>query len=262
MQWLQDKKNLPFVIGGVVLVVVAAGVFLFMQISGGNNEPIADQSTGGAPPAATDPALPVDPSGAAPPPVPGTPDMTAPGQMGGAAPSTPAVPGTQMAGVPGGDEAVPTSSPAERWRMDPFAPQKSGRGPAPKPKLYVPMPSVIFPPQAEKPDPVKYYKPQPPRRVAGILYGDKVNALIQTPDGWEIKRAGEKLSDGTVVERIERDRVILRTAGEEPSFVEVRLAASLSQLEPSAPSGSSQGGNRRSPSGASRVNMPPALPGM
>ncbi|MEN6520160.1 MAG: hypothetical protein ABFD46_03285 [Armatimonadota bacterium] len=252
MQWLQDKKNLPFVIGGVVLIVVAVGVFLFTQLSGNNNAPVDNQADAGTPPAATsapaasaqspNEALPGNPSGAAP--------------AGGTVPGTPGATGTQMASAADGNASASTSRPAERWRVDPFAPQKTGsRVKAPKPRLAIPTIPRIFPPERVEIKELQRYKPQPPRRVAGILYGDKVNALIQTPDGWEVKRPGEKLSDGTIVEKIERDRVILRTVGSdgEPSFVEVRLAASLSQIDQSAAGNSSassqRSSTRRTPSG-------------
>ncbi|MEN6372044.1 MAG: hypothetical protein ABFD64_08530 [Armatimonadota bacterium] len=270
MQWLQDKKNLPFVIGGVVLVVVAVVVFLFMQMSGSNNAPTDNQSTaGGAAAPATAPAAGAQSPNAALPGGPAGATAAAPSsQVGGTAPSTPGVPGTQMASAAGENAKTPACSAAERWRVDPFAPQKSGsRIKEPKPRLAIPLVSRLFPPAPVPPARIKRYKPQPPRRVAGILYGDKVNALIQTPDGWEIKRPGERLSDGTIVEKIERDRVILRTVNSdgETSFVEVKLAASLSQLN--SPASRSNSGSLSQGSGVGRVpsggrSRPAEIPGL
>ena len=129
--------------------------------------------------------------------------------------------------------ASATNTPMERWREDPFAPLSSGKK-APvrdKPRLVVPPPGRLFPPT---PKPIEQVSekliPQPPRRVAGILFSDRVNALMQTPDGWETVQPGQKLRDGTVVERIERDRVVLRTADERPRQVVVKLAASPTPL--------------------------------
>lgn len=236
MQWLQDKKNLPFVIGGVVVIILAAGAFLFMQMKGPSPAPTPDQNAsmpGGMPPGAggspgmPTPGAPAMP-GAAPAPMPGAP----------AAPATPGAPGAPTASAvpasaPGDATAAAGPLPVERWRDDPFAPFTSGKKKRMqlRPKLDVPMLARIFPPPPPTVEDIPALRPQPPRRVAGILFSDRINALIQTPDGWETVKPGDKLRDGTLVERIERDRVVLRTNDDRPRLIEVRLAATVSPIQ-------------------------------
>lgn len=236
MQWLQDKKNLPIVIALVAVIVVAAGVFLYMQLSGGGKEDEMAAAPMGSPT-----QTPASPDGTADPTAsPG--GETAPPQAPSAPSAVEGTTGAPMASSPGAggldEEAGPPGKPGERWRVDPFADSATERKDKPVTPLRFPIPGRLFPPERKAPAAIEQITPQPPRRVAGILHGDKVNALIQTPDGWEVKRPGEKLSDGTIVERIERDRVILRTVSGKPEYVEVRLAASLSQIESSAMPGS------------------------
>lgn len=234
MQWLQDKKNLPIVIGLVVVVIAAAVFFLIKQISGGGGG-----DNFGTPPAESSAQMQTTPSDGSLAPVSGQGDSAtvaqapaAPPVVGGTTPSLSSTPGKGAGDT--GEEAGTPGTPGERWRLDPFADSATERKDKPVVRLRVPMPSRLFPPTIKPPAAVEQLTPQPPRRVAGILHGDRVNALIQTPDGWEVIRPGERLKDGSIVERIERDRVILKTVSGKPEYVEVRLAASLSQIESSA----------------------------
>lgn len=230
MEWLQDRKNLPYVIGGVGVVIVAAGVFLLLQIRGRSDnlgppttqQATTDYSGGMATPSGT--AAVPSPSA-----VPGPAGTIAPTTSTGlATPGAPAAPAVAPASKP---EAVVAANPVpiETWRADPFVPTSEGRPPRqpPRPRLEIPMLDRLF---APKPKPVESISdrliPLPPRRVAGILFSDRVSALIQTPDGWETVKPGGTLRDGTIVERIERDRVVLRTVDKKPRLIEVRLAAS------------------------------------
>jgi hypothetical protein len=241
MQWLNDKKNLPFVIGGVVVLVIAAVVFIFMM--NGNSGTGDSASTSGeiSPSPAASPAntgTPSAPGGA----VPGSASPT-PGMMPSPTSATPGTPGAtatlgQSGSVQTASAAVPT--PLEAWRADPFAPDvvKGKKTVVRQPLVGFPMPGRLFLPKPAVPNKlVAAAFPQPPRRVAGILYGERVNALIQTPDGFETVRPGQTLSDGTLVDRIERDRVILRTAsmpGRPSKLIEIKLAASVAPLESAA----------------------------
>jgi hypothetical protein len=221
---LKDKKNLPIVIGVPVVLIIVVGVVFFLKSRGPEIQPIpATTSSNAAPTAVPSPA-------GGPPPSPGG-DMSAPVPGGAPAPGGPGVPGatTQASAGTGGQQAIATIPPREKSRPDPFSlPGVTGRrqAPPPVPRLDLPPLGRLFPPA--KIDPVKHYvdlTPQPVRRVAGILLGDRISALLQTPDGWETVRPGDPLRDGSVVQRIERDRVILRTVGANPRLIEVRLAA-------------------------------------
>lgn len=234
------------------MVLIAAVVILFVipamkGESEGSTAPVQDQSAAGsgAPLPGGAPGSMPAPSGPGP--------AMAPTQTPAAAPAVnvPGAPGQQVAQA---NTTTGTASinpqPGELWRADPFAPDtfKKREG-TPKQRLLIPIPGRIFydipqPTSTDKP-----WAPQPPRRVAGILFGDRVNALIQTQNGWETVRPGDKLADGTYVQQIERDRVILRTTDDPPRLVEVRLAASIVPVGAPVTPGSGSG------SGA-----PPGLP--
>lgn len=235
MQWLQDKKNLPIVIGVMAVIIIAAAVFLFMQMKGGSSP---DNAAAPADGMGTPGAM---PPGADGPPGAGGPPGALPGPPGAGGPpgATPGPPGASEPGTTASAETQPTAEvaanplPLERWRDDPFAPfarLKTAKVEL-RPKLDIPMPARLFlPPPPKAVDISPKLIPQPPRRVAGILYSDRVNALLQTPDGWETVKPGDTLRDGTLVERIERDRVVLRTTDDRPRLIEVKLAASAVPL--------------------------------
>lgn len=267
MQWLQDKKNLPIVIGIVAIVLFGAGFMIFKQMKA--NSPDMTASDQGTPsvtgrradeaPVGTTPAGPSRRRGPSPStPTAESPSATTAGNTATASsPTSSSRPGgkTQMAAV---------AKPKEDWREDPFLPlgwtppQVRKNGPV---KLIVPMPGPIFHPkpkpvEVERPD----LKPQPPRRVAGIIYSQRITALLQTKDGWEPVTPGMTLRDGTLVERIERDRVVLRTTDYHPRLVEVKLAAaslglsadagSPSTPTPAAPSRTRSGRRPYNPGGS------------
>lgn len=72
--------------------------------------------------------------------------------------------------------------------------------------------------------------PQPARRMAGILVSDKIYAIIETNGQSEIVQPGDTLKDRlAVVQKIERDKVLLKTKDEKPRYILVRMAASPKQ---------------------------------
>lgn len=94
-----------------------------------------------------------------------------------------------------------------------------------------------------KPDEIFTLEPQPPRRLAGILLGNGVLAVIEMEDGktYEI-RPGTKIpnSEWTVVS-IDEDKAILRRPGKKrPNRIEVKLSG---KLNPGGGSGDQGGGD-------------------
>jgi hypothetical protein len=248
MSWLEDKKNLPFVIAGAAVLILAAGFMLYRQISGPYIPPAPPQAAAPAP--APEPS-PATPPAAAPPaatpaaaPAPTGPPMATGMKPPSAPTGAPAASGTSS-GAKAGQPGTGKPQPMLVWRPDPFALDiKPGRhNAAPVHRLLVPMPTRVFEPT---PVPIEVHfpqvQPEPVRRVAGIMIGDRVRALIQTPDGWEMVKAGDPLKDGSIVERIERDRVFIRQVPATPTgkyrTLVVRLAAEI----PQTPSGASSVG--------------------
>ncbi|HMS54462.1 MAG TPA: hypothetical protein PKA27_03600 [Fimbriimonadaceae bacterium] len=83
-------------------------------------------------------------------------------------------------------------------------------------------------------------EPQPFRRLAGIIIGDAISALIDMGDGqgFQIVRPGSKLGEWTVVSIDEEKAVLTRAGNKLPKAVEVFLA------EPQAGAGGGGGGNQ------------------
>lgn len=111
------------------------------------------------------------------------------------------------------------------------------------------------PPVDNKPAPV--FQEQPYRRLAGVVVGDSVLAIIDMGNGQtEIIRPGEKVpnSDWTVVS-IDQEKAVLRRSGNVlPHEVIVRL-----ESPPPGFNGSSVGGG--SPYGPGNGGMMPGAPG-
>jgi len=100
---------------------------------------------------------------------------------------------------------------------------------------------------------------QPSRRMAGILLGDRVYAIIETNGIAQVVQPGDYTTDRlAVVERIEPGKVVLKTVDEKPRYVAVRMAASpVSQtVTPSQPTGPGQP-NFPGPPGIRPPNAPP-----
>lgn len=265
MEWLNDKKNQPIVAAIAIAVIVVVGFCIYWF---GFRKPPADTSaempsqtaaTDSAP-AGTQPTAPVGPGG--PPSTPGaTPPPT--GQPGVA--STPGAAGGQVATAtrtPGA--RVASITPMETWRPDPFQPI----GYKPPSVVHVAPPIRDFPFEQlfrhrrkkvggdEKPE-----IQQPSRRMAGILLGDRVYAIIETNGATQVVQPGDYTTDRlAIVQRIEPDRVVLKTVDEKPRFVSVRMAASPTVQSPSGSSmQGTPGPNSYVPPGG---RTPPPPPGM
>jgi len=207
MDILQNKKALAGIIAGVVLVMVA--YFVISGMMGGDSSdefesPSDTASAPGAGPMAPGPTTAEVPPGGAP--VPGPASMASAGAAAKALP------------------------PAEAHRVDPFAPlvprpkpnpealaaQAAEREIASLPPLTIyrtpettlagePGSTVIGAPGAgqEQPDTSQ-------RRVAGIVAGKNVSAILEVDGQTAVVKPGDVLPDLSRVERIERDRVLLR----------------------------------------------------
>ncbi len=225
MEWLKDKKNQPIVAAILAVVIVGAGVAVYFTMFRGAGEQAAQV----APTTTTEtaPTTTAEPGMAGPPatPPPGVETMQ-PGMTG--TPGT-AVPGAAQAATmqspPGG------STPMEPWRDDPFLPigyKPKKVGPKPKP----PIRDFPFQKFARWVSPEKKPPPpdldQPARRVAGIIVSDRVYAIIETigKPNMEIVQPGDVLEDRLAkVERIERDRVVLKSLDKVPKYITVPLTS-------------------------------------
>jgi len=217
MDWLKDKKNQPIVAAGLAVIIIgAAAAIYFTMFAGGG----AATTTESLPPSdTTATGTPTDMSAGYPPgttPMPGTPGASTPPGAAVAAPAP--IP-------PGG--AVPM----EVWRTDPFLPAgykppPPGRQPKPKPPIRD-LPFGNFSRWIEekrKPPPPDL--PQPVRRMAGIIVSDRIYAIIETNGLSQIVQPGDMLDDRLAkVERIERDKVILKTMDKVPKLITVRMTS-------------------------------------
>lgn len=224
--WLNDKKNMPIIVGIFIGVLLLVGGLWYFTMSGGGG--------GGGEEVQTPP----------PPGMPGAPGVapgTAPGQAPVATPSAGAgiTPGaeTGAAGAQTASAAKPGKAqpPLEVYRANPFRPVF---GPKPsKPKVV--FTSRFQPPDIRQLKPVIVAKeeqtetlpPQPQRRMAGLLKNDRVFAIIETEGGRsEVVAPGQQLDQNLVVDRILPDRVILRsTTTKTPQYVEVPKSAGQPQ---------------------------------
>ncbi len=247
MDWLKDPKNQPkaaAILAGVIVVVGVLMYFLYFRQPSADTAaapPPAEQTAGAPPPGGTpgtdlgggvDSGL--QPAGApAGGPQPGGPPMGGP-QPGAPAPG--GAPGTAPAAQPQQVAQAGSAKPMEAWRPDPFLPldyKPPKSGPKPKPRI-ADFPFINLGGMAPPPPPPPADTPQPPRRMAGVLVGSKIYAIIETNGESEIVQPGDTLKDRlAVVERIERDRVVLKTKDPRPKYIVVRMAAA-----PNQPSGS------------------------
>lgn len=221
MDWLKDKKNQPII--AVVLAVIIFGVLFFVLrpiIFGNKSEDTASQT------ASDTMAQPnADPNMANPSATPATPGApAAPAAPGAATTPATASQSTQTA------QASAGATPMEPWRSDPFQPV--GYKP-PKKRVVRKLPIVDFPfppillPKEEHETVVYQETPQPVRRMAGLLLNKRVYAIIETNGTSEVVQPGQVLKDHLArVEKIEQDKVILKTTDKKPRYIVVRMASS------------------------------------
>lgn len=238
MDWLKDKKNQPYVALILAVVIVGAGFFVWKMMSPGPSIDVA----------ATQEAAP--PDGAEPPP--DMPADTAP-STGAPAPGSAAAQGDQVA-----------AQPMETWRADPFLPvgykppPKVERKPTPR---IADFPFIRLPVQLPKDD-VEELGPepvQPTRRMAGVLLNDRVFAIIESNGQSQIVQPGDVLSDRLArVEKIEPDKVTLKTLTARPRYLVVRMASAPRSA--ASPAGDTTRTTPRGPIGMPGRSGPPVMP--
>jgi hypothetical protein len=232
MDFLNDKKNQPIIIGVVVAILLAVGVFMYLQSR--PPAPAADMTGQVAPAggATTPPGVSPGAPGAATPAAPIQPGQVAPPQTAAATPA-----GTP-AGAPAGSKAV-AAKPVEKFRLDPFAmlnPPKKSRIAKVQVREAIPYPTwLIIPKQAPrvKQDNTGGEKVDTtPRRMAGVMFGNSVSAILETgdPATTVVVRPGDLIENSTMrVEKIEPTRIVLKSMDnpKKPRFVDVMMAAGL-----------------------------------
>ncbi|MDO8588145.1 MAG: hypothetical protein Q7T82_14050 [Armatimonadota bacterium] len=230
MNFLKDKKNQPIVIGVLVAVILAIGVYFYLVTR--QQEP---DYTATSDPSASQPTGAVDPSaqGMQPPPTAGAraaPASGVPSPVPGVAGGTPPASGAAQAAAP----SAP-ARPAERHRADPFAMLNQWK-PPPRRQVVVrepiPYPTWLIVPlkrtdatgnlPGEAPDTT-------PRRMAGVLFGQTVSAILETGTETVVVRPGDLVENSTMrVEKIEPNRIVLKsTGGGKARYVVVKMAAGL-----------------------------------
>lgn len=231
-QWLNDPKNRPIVIGGAVAVALIAVVAIFLFMGGGQpSTPTSPTPVGGLPPGEIE----EDERGM--PPTMGAPPMA--GGMGGMMGGPP-----RMGGMPGAGmgtqtaQAPPEGKPPSRYRVDPFRPLPWEADVSKPPILSVVTPVRLQPlptfrQREEEQEDV--LPPQPYRRVAGIMWGQSVAAIIETQgDLPRVVKPGDTL-DGLRVARIEPNQVVLSTLGKKPQEITVKLGAPITPVQRAVP---------------------------
>ncbi len=237
--WLNDKKNLPIIIGITAVVVVAAFaiVYLTMFRDSGGGEPAPPTAGTGYPTAP-------DMGGAPSPGVPAPSDGTVPPQPGQPEQPTAASPTQEPESGAAADKKVALLP----SRPDPFLPldYKPPKR-AQKPPLVLPPIGILVPPKsvdqrARKSVTEEVLPPQPPRRMAGILYNSKIHAILETSGEAIVVKPGDIVENGNVrVDSIEPNRIILswlRT--KKPIPIEVRMSDSFTGESPISTFGSGE----------------------
>ncbi|MGC8784034.1 MAG: hypothetical protein ACP5RN_06585 [Armatimonadota bacterium] len=235
-QWLNDPKNKPIVIGGAVaaILIVAVAFFMFMG-GGGQQQPSSPGATATAPTGGTPTGgLPEDqPTPAGPGP------MGAAGPMGGPMMGGPMMGGYGGAGAPQQVAQAPKEGkPPSKYRVDPFKPLPWEADISKPPILSVVTPVRLQPIPTYKPkeeEQEDVLPPQPYRRVAGIMWGQSVAAIIETQgDLPRVVKPGDTL-DGMRVARIEPNQVVLSTLGKKPREITVKLGAPIAPVQRAFP---------------------------
>jgi hypothetical protein len=247
--WIQDRKNLPIVLAGTV-IIIAIAVLVVLKMSGaigGGSANVPSQTyptsmpgQPGAPAGGT-----VDLGGVPipqPTALPGAPQMMP-------TPGMPAAPST----APGQVSAQAKLAPMLPYREDPFMPI-SGR-PRVREGLMMVLADVMKNPPRLAPMPVvketgaaaqaEVLPPQPFRRMAGVMWNGKVSAILETNGEADVVRPGMELTRGNSrvrVESIQPNCIILTTMDtRSPMTIKVNMAGSVNgggtQSTPNYPSG-------------------------
>lgn len=231
-QWLNDPKNRPIAIGGAVAVILIALFAVFMFV--GQRAPSPTGSGTGTstslPPGFSPEGLPED-----------QPMPTGPPGVGPMGPTAGVPMGTRAPGATAGGrvaQAPPEGKPPSQYRVDPFRPLPWEADISRPPVLSVVPPVRLQPlptPGRQEEDQQDILPPQPYRRVAGIMWGRSVAAIIETQgDLPRVVKPGDTL-DGLRVARIEPNQVVLSTLGVKPQEITVKLGAPIMPVQRTMP---------------------------
>ena len=184
------KKETQIALAVAVVVLVVVAIALLFVFSGGSSSGTASQAT--LPPDIRDDGF----------------SMAPPAPMSGGMTSPPTAP-TAMAAQP--QATRPSFTP----RRDPFAPLpeevEAMQADAFDPARYFVLASPPKPPKVELPEP---YEPQPRRRVAGIIIGSTVSAILeQEGELPRIVYPGDMVGEFRVVAITENGLVLRRSKG-------------------------------------------------
>lgn len=203
----KDKQRLGIAVG---LVIVVAAAFWFLVL----RKPKAGQEA-----AATKPTAPAEKATGA----------VAPARAGAGGArgiSKEAIVAALLARAARAGKAAPVVTPAEPYRADPFAPLFPPP-PPPPPRPPPPPPPVVrvvgIPPvmvQALPPTAIVAVTREQPRRTAGVLWNDRVWAIVETERTTAVVQPGDRV-DGDTVRAISPQGVVL--AAQSGKEVEVPL---------------------------------------
>jgi len=135
-------------------------------------------------------------------------------------------------------EAPKEGKPPSKYRVDPFKPLPWEADVSKPPILSVVPPVRLQPVPTAKPrseEEEDVLPPQPYRRVAGIMWGQSVAAIIETQgDLPRVVKPGDTI-DGLRVARIEPGQVVLSTLGKKPQEIAVKLGAPITPVQRTFP---------------------------
>ncbi|UCH34217.1 MAG: hypothetical protein JSV65_17030 [Armatimonadota bacterium] len=204
----KDKQRLGIAIGLAVVVLVAL-YFLVLR------KPKGEETTAAETSAATKETTAASKTKARP----------GAGAVGIAA--RPGAPGALAAagGPKPGAPAGPAAAPAEPYRVDPFAPLFPPPPKPPPPPPPPPPPAVVqvgIPPViAQLPPEAVPRPPEERRRMAGVLWNDRVYAIIETENTVAVVQPGDTVDGGTV-RSISPEALMLATTGGQEVEVPLR----------------------------------------
>ena len=219
-----QNKNVQ--IGVIAVAILIALIFLFTQLMGGNSStpPEAYLSTGG----------PMGPGGSMAPggPPGGPPGPPGMGPGGSGYPSGTGAPGGSVAGgygtdtasggpplTAGGKVVTKKAGPRPPARVDPFK--------APVDQTVEPRPISEFLPannnlyydsrvrEINTPTADQFVRdtPDPPMRMAGALFGNRVYGVLEINNTQQVVKPGDRIGTIYRVERVERDKIVLSRPG-------------------------------------------------
>ena len=270
MDFLSDKKNQPIIIGAVVVLILGVGALYYFMlrpkkpapstVDYSQTTPMPADTVASMEPGAGGAVAPtVAPTGVAPTATSPAGGMTSPGVE----PGVPAQPGAQPAPPPKRER----QNPAEKADADPFRlPFRAPVVPIVRPPEPIPYPTWRIVPRKRAVGPEidtqqVQQLDQTPRRMAGLLYNGSVSAILETGTDTVVVKPGDLVENRTMrVERIEPDRIVLKSVGGQKSrYVEVKMAgsqgmtgvasASAAPVTPGIAPPSASGGVYRTPAG-------------